>query len=423
MTSIKVRLNRTRLGRDATYPVVIQVIRHRRKREITTLFRLRASEFDPVQERAVPPVGRQKCLYRYGYEEMNAALTGIKDELEQLCRRLEKRGEYTVEKLVEAYHRQNDMRLFFTYAEALIGRLKEAGRCSTAANYRSAVQAFARFADNPGLKFTDLTPSLLDDFASARKRQGNSLNTVAFYLRHLRAVYNKAVAEGLTLCDPSLFRHCPLRGSTTRKRALGYKELSRIAELNLEAEHPHLELARDLFLFSFYTRGMAFVDMCYLRKENIEGNTLVYRRRKTGQALQVKIEAPLRALLKKYASPTSPYLLPMLRGDDSYAGYRYIQRRLNKRIHEIGVRAGFGFALTFYAARHTWATLARNSGVPVSVISEGMGHTSEKTTRIYLAGMDATLIDRANRKVLDCWKGKRCRRASGRGDAYTYRYG
>lgn len=416
MTSIKVRLNRTRLGRDGTYPVVIQIIRHRRKRELTTPFRLRESEFDPLKERAVPRMCRRRHLY--GYEEINAALASILNEFQQLRSRLENQGDYTAEELVAAYYRQNDMRLFFTYADALTGRLEEAGRCSTAANYRSALRAFKQFTGKCDLEFTALTPLLFEEFASSRKRKGNAPNTVAFYLKQLRAIYNKAVEEGIAVCDPSLFRRSPLRGSATRKRALGRQELSRIAEVDLSNAHRHLSLARDLFLFSFYTRGMSFVDMCYLKKENIEGDTLFYRRRKTGKALQVKIESPLRALLRKYASDHSPYLLPMLRSDDSYGGYRYIQRRLNKRVREIGVRAGFDFALTFYAARHTWATLARDSGVPVSVISEGMGHTSEKTTRIYLAGMDTTLVDRANRKVLDCWRGKTPRRMNKRNGVY-----
>ena len=135
---------------------------------------------------------------------------------------------------------------------------------------------------------------------------------------------------------------------------------------------------------------------------------LVYRRRKTDQLLQVKIEPPLKALLRNYGNNSSPYLLPMLRSDDSYKGYRYIQRRLNKRIRELGDRLGFDFPLTFYVARHTWATFAHEKGVPVSVISESMGHTSEKTTHLYLASLSHKVIDKANKAVINYWtSGKR----------------
>lgn len=132
---------------------------------------------------------------------------------------------------------------------------------------------------------------------------------------------------------------------------------------------------------------------------------LVYRRRKTDQLLQVKIEPALKALLRKYRDDSSDYLLPMLRDNDSYGGYRYIQRRLNKRIRELGVQLGFDFPLTFYVARHTWATMARDKGFPVSAISAGMGHTSETTTQIYLSSLDHRMVDKANKAVINCWIG------------------
>ena len=94
----------------------------------------------------------------------------------------------------------------------------------------------------------------------------------------------------------------------------------------------------------------------------------------------------------------------MLRDGDNYKDYRYIQRRLNKRIREIGELLEFNFPLTFYVARHTWATLAHENGVAMSVISEGMGHGSEKTTRIYLANLSHQVIDKANRAVINSWR-------------------
>lgn len=162
-----------------------------------------------------------------------------------------------------------------------------------------------------------------------------------------------------------------------------------------------MQLARDLFLFSFYTRGMSFVDMCYLNKENLQGNYLRYKRQKTGQELQIRIEKDLRVLIDRYASSLSDYLLPMLRNGDCYQDYRRRQRRLNKLIRELGDRLQLDMPLTFYVARHSWATLAHENDVPVSVISDCMGHTSEKTTRIYLDRIDTKRLDRANRLVIN----------------------
>lgn len=402
MTSIKARLNRSRLGKDGLYPLVIQIIYNRVKREMYTPYRLKSSEFDARGERAVTD-SRSK-IRAAEIREVNEYLIYIKEELEKVERSLAEQGEYTSADIVRRYKARNDLGNFFIYADSQINELESSGKNGTAANYRSAVNAFGRFIGCREIALDALSKKTVEGFMAFQKQQGNNPNTVIFYVKQLRAIYNKADEDGLVHSSLDPFHHLKLKGSQTPKRAISKKEIGRIVELDLKGRHRHLELARDLFQFSLYTRGMAFVDMCYLKKENIAGNMLVYRRRKTDQLLQVKIEPGLKALIRKYEDTGSAYLLPMLRGNDSYKGYRYIQRRLNKRIREIGAMLGFDFPLTFYVARHTWATLAHEQGVPLSVISEGMGHTSEKTTHIYVANLNHRIIDRANRAVINSWK-------------------
>ena len=402
MTTIKARLNCSRLGSDGMYPLVIRIIHERVKREVYTPYRLRPEEFEVCSEMAVTKSrGKERASY---IRKVNECINYIKEELESIRDSLESRGEYTTSELVQAYKNRNDMSCFFTYAGCRINELTASGRDGTAANYRSAVNAFEHYLGSRDLSVDDLTQKTVEAFIDSQTRQGNSPNTAAFYVKQLRAIYNKAYDEGYVSSTHNPFHRIKLKGCKTPKRAIAKKEINRICGADLKGRHRHLELSRNLFMFSLYTRGMAFVDMCYLKKENIHGNMLVYRRRKTGQWLQIRIEAPLKELLRKYYDANSPYLLPMLRDDDSYKGYRYIQRRLNKRIREIGDLLEFNFPLTFYVARHTWATLAHESGIAMSVISEGMGHGSEKTTRIYLAGLSHQIIDKANRAVINSWR-------------------
>lgn len=402
MTTIKARLNCSRLGSDGMYPLVIRIIHERVKREVYTPYRLRPEEFEVFSEMAITKSrGKERASY---IRKVNECINYIKEELESIRDSLESRGEYTTSELVRAYKNRNDMSCFFTYAGCRINELTASGRDGTAANYRSAVNAFEHYLGSRDLSVDDLTQKTVEAFIDSQTRQGNSPNTAAFYVKQLRAIYNKAYDEGYVCSAHNPFHRIKLKGCKTPKRAIAKKEINRICGADLKGRHRHLELSRDLFMFSLYTRGMAFVDMCYLKKENIHGNMLVYRRRKTGQWLQIRIEAPLKELLRKYYDANSPYLLPMLRDDDSYKGYRYIQRRLNKRIREIGDLLEFNFPLTFYVARHTWATLAHESGIAMSVISEGMGHGSEKTTRIYLAGLSHQIIDKANRAVINSWR-------------------
>lgn len=403
MTSIKVRLNRSRQGCDGLYPVVIQIIRGRKKREMYTPYRLKVCEFDLESERVMAMSRSKKRISQI--REINQHLSNIKDELELIaCSLAEQDSDFGADDVVRYYKMRNDMSRFFVYAENMIGKLESLGKNGTAANYRSAVNAFGRYVNNHELSMNDMDKKMVDGFIEFQSLGGNNPNTILFYIKQIRSIYNKAVDDGCVHSGSNPFQKVKLKGSKTPKRAISKKEITMISELDLNGRHKHLTLARDLFMFSFYSRGMAFVDMCYLKRENIRGDMLVYQRRKTGQWLQIKIEPPLKALLRKYSDDNSVYLLPMLREDDSYKGYRYIQRRLNKRMRQVGEILHFDFPVTFYAARHTWATLAYEKGIPMSVISEGMGHTSEKTTRIYLADLNHRIIDKANRVVINCWK-------------------
>lgn len=399
MTSVKARLNRSRLGNDGMYPLVIQVIRDRKKREIHTPYRLKIAEFNPVTETALAVTRARKRVSEI--HEINKFLVRVKEEFRRIDESLSLRGEYSSADIVRTFKIRNDSGQFFVYASIRIAGLEHSGKYGTAANYRSAVNAFRRFIGNDELSFESITKKTVETFIEFQQQWGNSSNTVSFYVKQLRSLYNKADDDGLIHASCNPFHKVRLKNGKTAKRAISGSEIARIAELGLQGRHKHLELVRDLFLFSLYTRGMSFVDMCYLQQGNVRGDMLTYHRRKTGQLLQVRIEPALRALLRKYADGNSRYLLPMLRDDDSYQGYRYIQRRLNKRIRQVGDLLGFDFPLTFYVARHSWATLAHEKGVPVSVISEGMGHTSEKTTRIYLAGLSHQVIDKANRAVMN----------------------
>lgn len=404
MTSIKARLNRSHIGKDGMYPLGFQILHGRIKRTITTPYRLKQSEFNPLSEKASVD-GRNKVRSSQ-MREINAYIAFIKEEVAQVVYSLTPLGEFTVDDLIRVFKLRTDKSNFFTYADCKISEMKQSGRDSTAANYQSAINAFANYLGNRELSLNDLTKSTIEGFMEFQKQQGNKPNTVVFYVRQLRAIYNKADDDGYVENVRSPFDKIRLKGEETAKRAISRQEVTKVSELDLKGQHPLKELARDLFLFSLYTRGMSFVDMCYLKKGNIHGKMLVYRRRKTGQQLQVRIEPALKALLDKYRDVDSDYLLPMLRKDDSYEGYRYIQRRLNKRMRELGRQLGFSFPLTFYVARHTWATMARDKGFPLSTISAGMGHTSEQTTRIYLAHVDHRVIDRMNSAIIKNFLGR-----------------
>ena len=290
---------------------------------------------------------------------------------------------------------------FFSFMESVAERLERLEKQRTAETYMSALKSFRRFVGRPRLAFSELDTDLTTAYeAYLIRRRGLAPNTSSFYMRILRAAYNRAVNQGLTT------QNNPFRGvytgvARTAKRAIPQQALRRIRDMQLPEGGP-LAFARDMFLFSFYTRGMSFVDMAYLRKSDLKNGTLAYRRRKTGQLLQIRWEPCMQEILERHeATAESAFLLPIIT-DPSEGRRQYVQasHRINRNLKAIGTTAGLAAPLSMYVARHTWASIARSRHIPLSVISDGMGHDSEATTQIYLASIDNCEIDKANRLII-----------------------
>ena len=140
----------------------------------------------------------------------------------------------------------------------------------------------------------------------------------------------------------------------------------------------------------------------YLKKSDLKNGLLSYRRKKTGQRLHMKWEVCMQEIVKRHPNVTTEYLLPVIT-DPAVPERRQYENALhlvNRKLKEVAERAGLAVPLTMYVSRHSWASIARRMNIPLSIISEGMGHDSETTTQIYLASLDTSVIDRANELIL-----------------------
>lgn len=284
--------------------------------------------------------------------------------------------------------------------ENLIGAIRAEGRQRTAEIYRSALSSFGQFTAGRDMRLSALTTAKIDDYEAWQRRRGLKANTISFYTRVLRAAYNRAVERGL-VADRRPFRRAFTGNARTAKRALTVDVIGLILRADL-GRWPSVDHARDLFILSFYLRGMSFIDMAYLRKADLNGTHLSYRRHKTGQQLQIEWTREMQAIVDKYPANPTEFLLPILTDPsvDARRAYRNASYNVNynlRRLHDI---LGLPSPLTMYVARHSWASIARSKGIPISVISAGMGHDSEATTRIYLAALDTETIDRANAAII-----------------------
>ncbi|MGM9763099.1 MAG: tyrosine-type recombinase/integrase [Candidatus Cryptobacteroides sp.] len=303
--------------------------------------------------------------------------------------------------VVKNYPDQPSGSSLFGYMQNTITQLWQQGQYRTSETYASTLRSFRTFRNGKDIKFEDICSDMLLEYEQHLKIRQLSPNTISFYMKRLRAVYNRAVEDGLTP-DKRPFKRVFTSSEKTVKRAIPLKQIKRLKELDI-GNSPSKSFARDLFLFSFYTRGMSFIDIAYLQKTDLKDKVLTYRRKKTGQLLSIKWEKCMQEIVDRHSSAMdSPYLLPIIRDPSSNVRKQYqnVQAQINRQLKRIGRQLKLEIPLTMYCARHSWASIAHQEGIPLSVISEGMGHDSEKTTRIYLAALEAQTIDRANHKIL-----------------------
>ena len=400
MTSIKVKFRPSATdGKEGS--IYYQVIRNRAVRQIGTELRLYESEWD--KKASSVRIFAEISDIRKNY------LQSIAERIRWDCKCLKttialldrKGGSYTAEDVAKQFNSQPDGLSLFHFMQGIISQLKQLGRVRTSETYTATLNSFMKFRAGQDILLCEIDSDTVQLYEAWLKGNGACPNTVSFYMRILRAVYNRAVEKELAE-QRHPFKHVYTGIDKTVKRAVSLEAIKRIKELDLTLK-PHLAYARDMFLFSFYTRGMSFIEMAYLLKSDLKDGILTYRRRKTGQQLSIKWERCMEDIVAKYKDTyNTDYLLPIITNPlaDGRKQYRNAIYRVNTALKEVARQAGLAVPLTMYCARHGWASIAKSKNIPLSVISEGMGHDSEETTRIYLASLDTSVIDEANNLIL-----------------------
>ena len=385
--------------KNGAYPLVFQLIHRRQKKLIYTSYKLFEEEFD-VQKQAVRFVC-QSWRDAREVRRLNGEIRRLSAELNACIRALEARGAvYTVSDIVARYRIDRSGLNLLHYLDLQAEGKHALKRFGTESALRHTRASVAEFSGMRAVNISEVDVRFVSRYEAFLYNRGVSPNTVCYYMRNLKSVFRQAKAEGYRVSVDDPFENIRSKPRKTAKRALMREEIQRIYRADL-ARYPHLELARDIFMFSFFCRGMPFVDVVYLKKVNVNNGVIGYFRHKTDQWLQVSLTPQLSRLIDKYAS-ASEYVFPVLFGRDDWSlhcQYRKVLERVNRNLKHLGKMCEINTVLTTYVARHTWATLAKEMGASAAVISEGLGHTTEKTTRIYLKEFDHRVVDRVNERV------------------------
>ncbi len=397
MASIKVKFRpSTNENKEGT--IYYQIIQNRVIRQLKTDYRLFMYEWNE-DNNAVIDTNNSRQNY----------LQSIEDRIDWDIKRLHsiiahlenKRVKYTADDIISTFQKQSNEQSLFNFMQGVITQLQQMGKQRTSETYRCTLKNFMQFREDKDVLLGDIDSDLMLMYEAYLHNRGLTKNSTSFYMRILRAVYNRAVEKDLTT-NRNPFKHVYTGIDKTIKRAIPLKAIKQIKNLDLSLQ-PSLDFARDMFLFSFYTRGMSFIDMAYLKKKDLSNGILSYHRRKTGQQLFIRWEKCMQEIVDKYDNSLSEHLLPIIKpkNGDERTQYQNAMYLINRKLKEIGKMIGVKLPLTMYVARHSWASVAKNKNVPISVISEGMGHDSEMTTQIYLASLDTAIVDKANSMILN----------------------
>ena len=377
-----------------------QITHNRVVRQINTGYKLYPTEWSSFASKIVVPPNAEESRYHYLLALQNSLKKETARLAEIIVRLNRTDSTYTADRIVELYNLRSDDDSFLLFTRNLIVQLKQIGKVRTAETYTCALNSFIRFQGETDLFWEAVDSNLMMEYEVYLKAEGVCPNTSSYYMRGLRAIYNRAVEKELTI-QRYPFKHVYTGIDKTVKRAVPVKVIRQIRNLNLEL-NPMLDYARDIFMFSFYTRGMSFVDMAYLKKKDLHNGILSYRRQKTNQQLFIKWEKPMQEIIDKYDTTGTPYLLPIIKdvGKDERRLYKNASHLVNCKLKKIGMQLGLTIPLITYVARHGWASIAKSKNIPISTISEAMGHDSENTTRIYLASLNTSVIDNANSLII-----------------------
>jgi len=398
MATVKVKFRPSSVnGREGM--VYYQVIHNRVARQVATDYKVYASEWDGKYHRIAKSQSPDRKNFLLSLQEKIRCDT---ERFNRIIATLMRKDVYFSAEDVVAEFRLLTSRLsLFNFMRETIARLRQDGKIRTSETYRYALNSFSQFRDNEDVSLDAFNREMMESYEAYLQAKSLVPNSRSFHMRILRAVYNRACEQGLveSVCNP--FSHVYTGVDKTMKRAIDIDSIKRIKDLDLTTDRP-VDYARDIFMLSFYMRGMSFIDLAYLKKSDLADGVVTYRRRKTGQKLTVRWTREMQGIIDKYPENETEYLFPIITSGTANPRSQYRNRHyvINRNLKTVAQKIGLKMPLTTYVARHSWASIAKSKGISVSVISEGLGHDNEQTTQIYLASLDTSAVDNANDIIL-----------------------
>ena len=407
-TSVEAICFNYRPKKDNTYPIMLRLTKSGKRKYVSLGVSVKEENWDfnknipkrncPDRDLILSIIEKRTAEYR---AQINEYMIENKD--------------YTLESLVQRTESSLRNMTVGSYLDLFISQLKEENRLGYAESFKGLKSSLLLYCKSLDIKFSAIDNQWLKGYELHLKKEGKARNTIGIRFRSLRALYNKAIADEVVKKDYypfDTFRVSQFH-EQTKKRAIKREDIKRIIDLDLRTitnyRSPYLELGRDLFVFSYLSCGINLADMARIRYADIFNGRLQYHRKKTNKLITCKLQEPALKIIEKYRKEKvtpEDYIFPILdrkvhkTETQIRDKIRKANKATNKALHKIEEKLGLPIELTTYVARHSFATVLKRSGVSVSIISESLGHSSEKVTQIYLDSFDNEQIDTAMQNLL-----------------------
>lgn len=290
--------------------------------------------------------------------------------------------------------------------EEFIRQLKRENRVGYALSVSQVYQSLLKYK-KMDIAFTEIDVAWLKNYESWLRASHLAENTIGIRMRTLRVIYNLAIMDNIVKSEYYPFKKYKVSKlhKETAKRAITKDQMKKIMAYDTSRCCFYKKLAVDMFVFSYLMGGINFTDMFLLTAENINDGRLIYVRQKTKKTILLPLSQQAASILAKYRDLNRKYLFPVL--DNNKRTAVQVKDRIydvlsnvNRHLRSIGRSLGFELKITTYVARHSYATVLKRAGVSTSIISESLGHSSERVTQIYLDSFDNEQINNAMKELL-----------------------
>ena len=401
-TSVKITLDTRREKKDKTYPIILRLSHNRKTIPISLGYSVPEKYWDVSD-------GKVKKSYTgiSNVTRLNNLLQKRKaNALDVITQLLDSKeiDKLSVKELKERIINKSSKYTFYKYATAVIAELIKSGRHGYARSMNDMLASVKNANDETDFSFEQLNYNFIKKFESYHRSRGNSINSIGVYLRNIRAVFNRAIKEGHAKPEWYPFRDYSIKREKTKKRAVSMDVITKIRNLDLPVGQ-RIWHARNYFLFSFYAMGINFIDIARLRPSNIVNGRLEYKRNKTNKSFSIKLTEHIKQILDDYLSGNKDdgYIFPIIKRKENqeleYSDIINNRKVYNSMLKKISEKCELGINLTSYVSRHSWATIGKKGGVPIAVISEGLGHSDLSVTETYLDSFDKEVLDDYNEMI------------------------